>query len=493
MAASIPLPASIGKYRITGVLGQGAMGMVYKDFDPHINRMVAIKTIHKNLLGDGDAVDSIAARFRNEAQAVGRIAHPGVVAIYELGQDEHTAFIVMEFVDGRSLDHVLRDSPLLPKVQLLSIMDQLLDALGAAHSHGVWHRDIKPANLMLTATGLLKLTDFGIARIEDAGLTQVAAVIGSPGYMAPEQYRGRGVDHRVDLFAAGVLLYRLLVGRLPFTGTAEQQMYQIINETPPPPSQLAPHRTVAYDALVLRALAKDASQRFASAAEFREALSAAAIAATIAATSEDFATTLMVPRQQSVETLAAAPPSRPTQPTQPTSTSGTPGPTGWDAPALSRIERALASQIGPLAKLMVRDASRNCADLPSLARAVAEHIADPAERQKFLRDATGSSSPVAQASQSSSSLGRSTVSTQVPTPSSTRSIGSATQTTGSTQPPSEAYLARALQVLTRHLGPIAKIVLKRAAQQAPSEAAFVQAVIAACPELDEAQLRRELK
>ena len=142
---------------------------------------------------------------------------------------------------------------------------------------------------------------------------------------------------------------------------------------------------------------------------------------------------------------------------------------------------------------MVRDASRNCADLPSLARAVAEHIADPAERQKFLRDATGSSSPVAHASQSSSSLGRSTVSTQVPTPSSTRSIGSATQTTGSTQPPSEAYLARALQVLTRHLGPIAKIVLKRAAQQAPSEAAFVQAVIAACPELDEAQLRRELK
>ena len=122
MAASIPLPAGIGKYRITGVLGQGAMGMVYKGFDPHINRMVAIKTIHKNLLGDGDAVDSIAARFRNEAQAVGRIAHPGVVAIYELGQDEHTAFIVMEFVDGRSLDPVLRDSPLLPKVQLLSII-----------------------------------------------------------------------------------------------------------------------------------------------------------------------------------------------------------------------------------------------------------------------------------------------------------------------------------------------------------------------------------
>jgi len=486
VASSIPLPESIGKYRITGVLGQGAMGQVYKGFDPHINRVVAIKTIHKNLLGDGEAMDSVAARFRNEAQAVGRIAHPGVVAIYELGQDARTAFIVMEFVDGRGLDQVLRGSPLLPEAQLLSIMDQLLDALGAAHRHGVWHRDIKPANLMLTATGLLKLTDFGIARIEDAGLTQVALVIGSPGYMAPEQYRGRGVDHRADLFAAGVLLYRLLVGRLPFTGTAEQLMYQIINQTPPPPSQAAPHRAAAYDAVVLRALSKDAAQRFASADEFRGALSAAASAAT----NEDFATTLMVPRQQWAQTLAATPPSRPIQAnTLPTSASGAPVPTGWDAPALSRIERALASHIGPLAKLMVREASRSCADLPSLARAVAEHIPEPAERQKFLRDATSGSSAVAQASPGGTGLGRNTPPTPLPTP----LPPSAARASGSTQPPSEAYLARALLVLTRHLGPIAKIVLRRAAQQAPSEAAFVQAVIAACPELDEAQLRRELK
>src|SRR5471030_959412 len=187
------IPERIGKYAISEVLGKGSMGTVYKGFDPHIHRPVAIKVIHKELLGDSSAQDSVAARFRNEAQAVGRILHPGVVAIYEFGEDETTAFIAMEFVQGRNVDDVIAATPMLPQDLVLRIMDQLLDALSFAHAHGVWHRDVKPANLILTASGQVKLTDFCIARIADANLTQVSSAIGTPSYMAPEQFTGKGV------------------------------------------------------------------------------------------------------------------------------------------------------------------------------------------------------------------------------------------------------------------------------------------------------------
>ncbi|MEO8804950.1 MAG: serine/threonine-protein kinase, partial [Burkholderiaceae bacterium] len=210
-------PERLGKYTITGVLGDGAMGVVYTGFDAGIQRRVALKTIHKKLIDDDKQSESIAARFRNEAQAVGRLLHPGIVAIYEYGEDETTAFIAMEYVEGRNLAQVLGKTRLLPEPELLRIMDQLLDALDCAHNHQVWHRDIKPANLIITATGQLKVADFGIARIENRALTQVDSIIGTPGYMAPEQYVGEAIDHRVDIFAAGVLLYRLLSGEAPFT------------------------------------------------------------------------------------------------------------------------------------------------------------------------------------------------------------------------------------------------------------------------------------
>ncbi|MGL6109795.1 MAG: serine/threonine-protein kinase, partial [Rubrivivax sp.] len=228
------LPERIGKYTISALLGRGAMGMVYKGFDPHIARPVAVKTIHRELLGT-DEHASIAARFRNEAQAVGRLQHAGIVAIYEFGEDEATAYIAMEYVEGSNLDQVLAGTPLLPERQVQRITVELLDALECAHRHGVWHRDIKPGNLILTRTGQVKLADFGIARIENQSLTQVASTIGTPGYMAPQQYTGEGVDHRADLFAAGVLLYRLLTGVQPFTGSPETLMYKILNEHPRPP------------------------------------------------------------------------------------------------------------------------------------------------------------------------------------------------------------------------------------------------------------------
>jgi serine/threonine protein kinase len=304
------IPERIGKYPISAVLGHGAMGVVYKGFDPHIHRPVAIKTIHKDLLGDEAVHASIAARFRNEAQAVGRLQHPGIVAIYEFGEDDATAYIAMEFVEGKNLDQVLAATPVLPEAQVRRIMDQLLDALECAHRAGVWHRDIKPANLILTAAGQVKLTDFGIARIENIGLTQVASMIGTPGYMAPEQYIGEGIDHRADLFAAGVLLYRLLTGVQPFSGAAETVMYKIMNEQPKPPSEVSGGGlSGVYDALMLKALAKGAENRFQSAQAFRQALLASATHPQAAYPGGANDATVIVPQSHWVRAVeAAAPP-----------------------------------------------------------------------------------------------------------------------------------------------------------------------------------------
>lgn len=470
------VPERIGKYPILEVLGQGAMGVVYKGFDPHIHRPVAIKTIHKNLLGDTAAHDSIAARFRNEAQAVGRIAHPGVVAIYEFGEDETTAYIAMEFVEGRNLAEVLAGTPLLPEAQLLHIMDQLLDALSSAHAQGVWHRDIKPANLILTTAGQVKLTDFGIARIENIGLTQVASTIGTPGYMAPEQYVGEGVDQRADIFACGVLLYRLLTGQPAFSGGAEVVMYKIFNEQPPAPSLATQgQRPAAYDAVVERAMAKQAAQRYPSAQAMRQAL--LDITSGVMSDHNNDATIIVPPAYWARTVEAAAP-----GPTISGSSAAT-APTGWDQQALSRIERALASHVGPMARLMVREAARSCTDVQSLASAVSLHIPEDARRQQFLSVATAGS-------QVASGTGA------VPSQARPAATGGATGSRPAAIAAialSEDFKTRATQVLTRQLGPIARVVTKRAAERSGGDKArFIQLLLDEVAEGERSALQGEL-
>jgi len=472
------VPEHIGKYQISQVLGQGAMGVVYKGFDPHIQRLVAIKTIHKSLLGDPDVnaeQDSIAARFRNEAQAVGRIAHPGVVAIYEFGEDETTAYIAMEFVEGRNLDHVLAGTPMLSEAQVLRIMDQLLDALAAAHDQGVWHRDIKPANLLLTASGQVKLTDFGIARIAGLGLTQVNSAIGTPGYMAPEQYIGEGIDQRADIFACGVLLYRLLTGKPAFVGSAEQVMYKILNETPAAPSTVT-QRPPHYDAVVARAMSKRVEDRYPDARAMRAAIQAASRGED--SPSDDATVIAAQPWQRAVEAAKGSSP-RPSGATGATGASGAGGASGasgagsnatqlahWDAQTLSRIERALATHVGPMAKLMVRDAAKSCEDVVSLATAVSQHIADAAKRAAFMSAATAGSQATQIASSSATRMG---------------------------QRLDEGLLARATSTLTRNLGPIAKVVVRKACEASGGDAGrFIEALLAAVPEGDRAAVQKDL-
>ncbi|MDE2081277.1 MAG: serine/threonine protein kinase, partial [Burkholderiales bacterium] len=268
-------PTRLGKYQITEVLGEGAMGVVYKGFDPDIRRTVALKTIRR-ALGEGEGTEfgaSIAGRFVNEAQAGGRLSHPGIVAVYDFGEDRGVKFIAMEYVEGQSLARYASNGVRFTDADVPGIMSQLLDAIEHAHQQGVWHRDIKPANVIMTRAGRLKVADFGIARIDGGGLTQVTMMIGTPGYMAPEQFLGRGIDHRVDIYAAGVVLYLLLTGRLPFTGPPESLMYKVVHEAPLPPSEVeGAQRPRFYDQLVATALAKDPAQRYASAAAFKHAL-----------------------------------------------------------------------------------------------------------------------------------------------------------------------------------------------------------------------------
>ena len=287
----------LGKYQIRRTLGKGAMGVVYEGFDPVIERTVAIKTILPSQL-TGEEFASVMARFRREAQAAGRLNHPGIVAIYEYGEEiaqdisdeeatlmavpsaspsaPRVAFIAMEFVKGRELRDYFERGERFPMAEIVRIMGEMLDALDHAHSQGVVHRDLKPANLILLDNGRVKVADFGIARVEKSELTQTGTVLGTPSYMSPEQFMGQPVDGRSDLFSCGVILYQMLTGEKPFTGESSTTvMYKVLREEPVAPSKLNVSLDPALDAVVGKALAKQPAQRFQTGREFAQALQAA--------------------------------------------------------------------------------------------------------------------------------------------------------------------------------------------------------------------------
>src|SRR5271154_3116072 len=255
-------PEKIGKYLIQSVLGKGAMGVVYKAFDPHIERVVAIKTVRKDLV-DPDLAVQVMARFQNEAKAAGRLLHPNIVSVYEYAEDEINAFIAMEYVEGTGLREYLNRKASFDLGQIVAIVSQLLLALDFAHERGVVHRDVKPANLILTSGGTLKVADFGIARIDTSSLTSLGMVMGTPSYMSPEQCQGLVVDRRSDLFSAGVVFYELVAGEKPFSGALETIAYKICHEDPRPPSTISRlPLTPTIDAVIATALEKNPEMRF---------------------------------------------------------------------------------------------------------------------------------------------------------------------------------------------------------------------------------------
>ncbi len=268
-------PDTLGKYRIIGELGRGAMGVVYEAFDTLIERNVAIKTILKSSIDPHESEDAFA-RFRREAKAAGRLSHEKIIGVYEYEEDDDMAYIVMELVRGKALSDYFDQGALLPIADGLRIVMQLLDALSYLHSHGIVHRDIKPANILLTEDHQVKLADFGIAKIDSSEHTHAGVVLGTPTYMAPEQFTGIDVDTRADLYSAGVILYIVLTGERPFVGSVISIMHQAMNSDAPLPSELNPDVTEVLDEVVRKAMAKRADDRFQNADEFLDALKNAA-------------------------------------------------------------------------------------------------------------------------------------------------------------------------------------------------------------------------
>ena len=263
---------TLGKYQIQGVLGKGAMGVVYKAFDPNIARTVAIKTIHASLL-DTDMGRELLSRFRNEAQAVGRLNHANIVGIYEFDQDRGTPYFVMEYVEGQDLKSILKDGRKFTPDEAVNIVSAILSALAYTHQLGIVHRDIKPANVFITHDGQIKLADFGIARVDNAELTQMGSVLGTPSYMSPEQCKGMKVDARSDLFSTGVVLYELLVGRKPFGGeNTHAIMHSVLSSEPARPTSHDKEIPKEFDTIIRKALAKDLEHRYQNAEIFRNDL-----------------------------------------------------------------------------------------------------------------------------------------------------------------------------------------------------------------------------
>jgi hypothetical protein len=263
---------SIGQYQILEEIGRGGMAVVYKAWQPSLERFVALKVLPQYFLHDAEFL----ARFQLEARAAAQLSHPNVIHIYDTGEAEGIHYIAMEYLEGGSLSQRLAAGPLQPR-DAQGILAQVASALDYAHARGLIHRDIKPANILFTADGRAKVTDFGIARAGDGTrLTQTGTVMGTPEYMSPEQAEGRPVDHRADLYALGVVLYQMLTGRAPFRGTTPHTtLHAVIYEPPPPPRQINPALSADTEKVVLKALAKRPEERFQRGAEMVSAFRAA--------------------------------------------------------------------------------------------------------------------------------------------------------------------------------------------------------------------------
>jgi eukaryotic-like serine/threonine-protein kinase len=508
LPAGLPPTSRLGKYLLTGMLGEGAMGVVYRALDPHIDRVVAIKTLRKSLLDTPTGNHSAALRFRNEARAAGRLSHPGIVAIHEYGEDGEQGFIVMEYVEGASLLRCTIPRQRLPLADVLSVCAQLLHALNYAHAHGVWHRDIKPSNLLVTPGGQLKITDFGIARIDATVLTQDATVMGSCGYMAPECYQGVELDRRVDLFACGVLLHELLTGRRPFKGVPGAVMHQLLHQEPPSLVSAAcdAEHAVAlapFEPIVARSMARDRDQRYASAQEMLDDLMSAAGGTVASRVSVAAVQGLLTPLHAAAVAHAApatgpTPPAAPAQvhvlPRKPPSiepgsatpvqavppaperqaASTTPDISGFDPAELTALASMLVETLGPIARVVVRRAAARSHGLAELVVRVADELPIADEQRRFIE----------QAHQKFGSAAVQGAHLHHRRPSLPATAA---------KPLSEEAVQRAQAVLTHHFGPIARVMVTRARSNTDSRERFIAVLTELAADcIDPQRLRVEL-
>ncbi len=253
----------IGKYEVQSILGKGAMGIVYKALDPDIDRQVAIKTIRFDLASEETDNEEIMQRFIREAQAAGKLTHPNIITIFDVGREEDLTYIVMQYIEGPSLQRLIAQGEKFTVPEVTKLMEQVCSGLDFAHQHGIVHRDIKPGNILLDKNRRPYICDFGVARVDTSTLTQSGTAVGTPSYMSPEQVMGKKVDKRSDIFSVGCILYEFLTGRRPFEAESiTTVIYKIINEQPPSLSEVKKGLPAGFEKVICKALAKDPNDRY---------------------------------------------------------------------------------------------------------------------------------------------------------------------------------------------------------------------------------------
>jgi eukaryotic-like serine/threonine-protein kinase len=415
----------VGDYEIIGVLGAGGMGRVFRVRNLISDRIEAMKIV----LPDAASESGLAERFLREIKVHASMEHPHIAAMRTALRVQDRLVMIIELVEGASLAEVLRHGPLdVPAA--LSYAAQTLSALAYAHGRGVVHRDVKPANIIVTPGGIIKVTDFGIARAGgNARFTMTGMALGSLYYMSPEQIRGSVPDPRADIYSLGVTLYEMVTGVQPIRGENDYAiMHAHLTEEPVSPSQFVPNLPADLPAMILKAMAKAPEHRFQSAEEFRSAL---------------------------MSTGEVAPMPLPTPVPAVAKTQGT-----LEPDQVMRVESHLARAVGPIARHLVSRAVRTAASIDELCRVLAEQVSDVREREAFLRSCTNAT---------------------VATPASTRIQGASSPGTSSQRPLNPDVLEEARRKLAQFIGPIAKILVDRTARKARTTEEFYSMLAAEIP------------
>jgi eukaryotic-like serine/threonine-protein kinase len=404
---SIQIGDILGDYEVTGVLGRGGMGKVFRVRSLLTQREEAMKVVLSDLDQDPDLAD----RFLREIQVHASLQHPNIAALHTALRIEGRLVMLLELVEGVSLEQMLRDGPI-DVCTSAGYIIQVLEALACAHDRGVIHRDIKPANILIASGGVVKLTDFGIARSSGAArLTGTGLAVGTLAYMSPEQILSRPIDTRSDLYSLGLTFYEMVVGSRAMQADTEHALMNAqLSVTPPAPAVVNPLVPVPISAAIMRALRKEPGRRFQTALEFKAAL--------------------QQPNQNQSE--------------------ATPGASAIPAPELAELQASLARAIGPIAMRLVPDAARRYGTISEIRQALAAQIEDPRHREVFLRTNPAASTTQAQTSPAAASF-------------------------------EPAMLDRLARALAPHLGPIAKVLVSRAARSAGSAEELQNALAAEIP------------
>ena len=360
MASHTQIPNQIAKYSIETILGSGAMGVVYKGLDQQIERPVAIKVLHEHLR-QGEHGADLENRFLQEAKAAARCLHPNIVTIFDFGSDK-APYIVMEYIEGIELKAHLKSDIFISLPSATDITIQVLEALAHAHDKGVVHRDIKPANIILLENGDVKVSDFGVARLDTSDLTSTGFMVGTPNYMSPEGLQGRQVDGRSDLYSTAVLFYELLTRERPSREVELEQNLAKLNQV----THLSGQNVRSIKPILGRALQPDPGQRYQTVKEFIAELK------TIDDMDLTLATTAHFPKP---DNYTASPPQEALSASS----------SQWSEELLHSLEQSLARYMGPMAKLLVKKNSRSAANIDQLVANLTQHIPNEAERGQFIK------------------------------------------------------------------------------------------------------------